>query len=98
MKWILLLALLTLLIAISTALSSSRPWMRPYLRFAILLAAIMLVAFGAGCENYVNPINITPYISGTPSGTTNILVNGTLANGNNVTRTTTISLSVLPST
>lgn len=83
---------------ISVALTRSRPTMRPHLRLAILLVAIVLVGLAAGCYNYVNPINITPQVSGTPSGTTSIVLSGTLANGTNVVRSTTVNLSVLPST
>ena len=68
-RWILLLALLTLLGAIVTGFSRSGPWMRPRLRLVVLLVAIVLVALGVGCENYVNPININPVVNGTPSGT-----------------------------
>jgi hypothetical protein len=68
------------------------------------LVAIVLAALGVGCENYVNPININPVVNGTPSGTFNIVLSGTLTLGNSsggvtsVTRTTTVSLSVLPTT
>ena len=59
-RWILVLALLTLLGAIVTGFGRSGPWLRPRLRLAVLLVAIVLVALGVGCENYVNPINISP--------------------------------------
>ena len=72
--------------------------MRPRLRLAVLLVAIILVALGVGCENYVNPININPAVNGTPAGTSNIVLTGTLGNSSGVTRTTTVTLSVLPST
>ncbi len=97
-RWILVLALLTLLGAIVTGFGKSGPWLRPRLRLAVLLVAIVLVALGVGCENYVNPINISPQVTGTPSGTYGIVLTGTLGNGSNVTRTTTVNLSVLPST
>jgi hypothetical protein len=57
---------------------------------------MILVALGVGCENYVNPINITPALNGTPAGTSNIVLTGTLGGGSSVTRTTTVSLTVLP--
>jgi hypothetical protein len=103
-RGILLLALLTFLGAIVTGFSRSGPWVRPRLRSAVFLVAIVLAALGVGCENYVNPININPVVNGTPSGTFNIVLSGTLTLGNSsggvtsVTRTTTVSLSVLPST
>ncbi len=90
------MALLTLLGAIVSGFSRSGPWMRPRLRLVVLLVAIALVALGVGCENYVNPININPEVNGTPAGTTNIVLTGTLGNGSGVTRTTTVTLSVLP--
>jgi hypothetical protein len=95
-RWIFLLALLTFLVAIASGLGRSGPWMRPRLRLAVLMVAIALAALGVGCDSYVNPININPQVSGTPAGTTNIVLTGTLGNGNGVTRTTTVSLSVLP--
>jgi hypothetical protein len=61
-----------------------------------MLAAIIVVAFGASCNNYVNPINITPVVSGTPSGNFTILITGTLGTNNKVTRATTINLTVAP--
>ncbi|MGA2984524.1 MAG: SBBP repeat-containing protein [Terriglobia bacterium] len=97
-RWILLLALLTFLGAIVTGFGRSGPWLRPRLRLAVLLFAIILVVLGAGCENYVNPINITPAVNGTPSGTSSIVLSGTLGNGSGVTRNTVVNLSVLPST
>jgi len=95
-RWIFLLALLAFLVAIVTGLTRSGPWMRPRLRLIVLLVSIALVALGVGCENYVNPININPSVSGTPAGIVNILLTGTLGNGSGLTRTTTVSLSVLP--
>jgi hypothetical protein len=95
-RWILLLALLTFLGAMITGLSRSALWMRPHLRLAVLLVAIVLVALGVGCENYVNPININPVVNGTPAGTSSIVLTGTLGNGTGVTRTTTVTLTVLP--
>jgi hypothetical protein len=97
-RWILLLALLAFLGVIVTGFGRSGPWLRPRLRFAVLLFAIILVVLGAGCENYVNPINITPVVNGTPAGTTSIVLTGTLGSNGGVTRTTTVNLSVLPST
>jgi hypothetical protein len=95
-RWILLLALLTFLGAIGRSLSRSKPRLGPGFRLALLLVAIVLVALGAGCENYVNPININPQVNGTPAGTYGIVLSGTLGNGSSVTRTTTVGLSVLP--
>jgi hypothetical protein len=95
---ILVLALLAFLGAIVTGFGRSGPWLHPRLRLAVLLFAIILVVVGAGCENYVNPININPQVNGTPAGTTSIVLTGTLGNNNGVTRTTTVNLSVLPGT
>jgi hypothetical protein len=95
-RWILLLALLAFLGAIVTGFGRSGPWLRPRFRWAVLLVAMILVALGVGCENYVNPINITPALNGTPAGTSNIVLTGTLGGGSSVTRTTTVSLTVLP--
>lgn len=95
-RWILLLALLTLLGAIVTGLGRSGTRMRPRLGLAVLLVAVVLIALGVGCENYVNPININPVVTGTPSGTVSIELTGTLGNGSGVTRTTTVNLSVVP--
>jgi hypothetical protein len=95
-RWLLLLALVTFLGAIVTGFGRSGPWLRPRLRLAVLLFAIILVVLGAGCENYVNPVNISPAVNGTPAGTSNIVLTGTLGNTSGVTRTTTVTLSVLP--
>jgi hypothetical protein len=62
----------------------------------VLLVSISLLALGVGCENYVNPININPNVTGTPAGTYGIVLTGTLGNGAGVTRTTTVNLSILP--
>jgi hypothetical protein len=97
-RWILLLSMLTFLAAIITGLHGSRARLRPRVRLAVLVVAIALAALAAGCEDYVNPININPVVNGTPSGTTNIVLTGTLGNSSAVTRTTTITLTVEPST
>ena len=66
-------------------------------KFVALLVTLVLVSLAVvGCENYVNPININPVVNGTPSGTFNIVLTGTLGNSSAVTRTTIISLSVQP--
>jgi hypothetical protein len=72
--------------------------MRHRLSLVFLLVAIAWVVLGVSCENYVNPININPYVNGTPSGTYSITLTGTLGDGSGVTRTTTVNLSVLPNT
>jgi hypothetical protein len=95
-RWVLLLALLTFLSAIIAGFSKSKLWLRPHLRFAVLLTSIVLAALAVGCENYVNPININPVVNGTPSGNYSIELTGTLGNGSGVSRTTTVTLSVLP--
>ena len=61
------------------------------------MVAIALVALAVGCENYVNPININPVVNGTPSGTFSIELTGALGTNSAVTRTTTIRLTVQPS-
>jgi len=93
---ILLFALLTFLAAIAMGMTRPGPWMRPRFRWVVLLVSIALIALAVGCENYVNPININPEVTGTPAGTSNILLTGTLGNGGGVTRNTVVSLSVLP--
>jgi hypothetical protein len=97
-RWILLFALLTLLGAIGTGFSRSGSWVRPRLSLVVLLVGLFLVALGVGCENYVNPININPVVTGTPSGTVGIALTGTLGNNSGVKRSTTVNLSVLPTT
>ena len=87
---------ITFLLALAAGLGGVGPWLRPQFRLGLLLAAIMLVSFGASCNNYVNPINITPVVSGTPTGNFTILIMGTLADNSKVTRTTTINLTVAP--
>lgn len=95
-RWTLLLSLLTFLGAMIIGFRRSKLWLRPQLRVAVLLFAIVLVALGVGCENYVNPININPVVNGTPAGNFSILLTGTLGNSSKVTRTTMVNLSVLP--
>ena len=95
-EWPLVLMAITFLLALAAGLGGVGPWLRPQIRLGLLLAAIILVAFGASCNNYVNPINITPVVSGTPSGNYTITVTGTLADNSKVTRTTTINLTVAP--
>jgi hypothetical protein len=97
-RWIILLALLTLSAGMLMGLSRSKGWLRPHLRLAALLVAIFLAALAVGCEDYVNPININPVVNGTPSGTYTITLTGTLGDVNAVQRTTTVNLSVLPTT
>jgi hypothetical protein len=97
-RWILLFALLTLLGAILTGFSRSGSWVRPRLSLAVLLIGLLLVALGVGCENYVNPININPVVTGTPSGTVGIVLTGTLGNNSGVSHSTVVNLSVLPTT
>jgi hypothetical protein len=94
--WPLALMAITFLLALAAGLGGVGPWLRPQFRLGLLLAAIILVAFGASCNNYVNPINITPVVSGTPSGNYTIGIAGTLAGNSKVTRTTTINLTVQP--
>ena len=94
--WPLVLMAITLLLALAAGLGGVGPWLRPQFRLGLLLAAIILVAFGASCNNYVNPINITPVVTGTPSGNFTILITGTLGTNSKVTRATTINLTVAP--
>ena len=93
----LLLSILTFLAVIITGLHGSRARLRPRARLAVLAVAIALAALAAGCEDYVNPININPVVNGTPSGTTSIVLTGTLGNKSAVTRSTVIALTVEPS-
>jgi len=95
-QWILLLSMLTFLGAIIIGFSRTELWMRPRLRLAVLFLAVVLVALGVGCSNYVNPININPVVNGTPAGNFSIQLTGALGNNSQVTRTTVVSLSVLP--
>jgi hypothetical protein len=97
-RWVVLLGLLTLLAASVLGLGRTSVRMHTHKVLALLLAAIALVIFGVSCENYVNPINITPHVNGTPSGTYAVTVTGTLGTGTGVVRATTVNLSVLPNT
>lgn len=96
-RWILLLSMLTFLAVIIMGLRRSKERLRPRVRLAVLMVAIALAALAAGCEDYVNPININPVVNGTPSGTTNIVLTGTLGNSSAVTRNAVITLTVEPS-
>jgi hypothetical protein len=95
-RWILALALLTLLAVFVTGFGRTGPWLRPRLRLGVALLAFVLLGLAVGCEDYVNPINITPNVNGTPAGTYSIVLTGTLGSTNSVTRSTTVNLSVLP--
>ena len=95
-RGIFLLALLAFLFAIAIGLTRPGARMHPRLKWGVLLVSIAVVALAVGCENYVNPININPSVTGTPAGTVNIVLTGTLGNGSGVTRNTVVSLSVLP--
>ncbi len=103
-RWLLVLALLMILAVMIAGGNGTRRWWRPQLRLAALLVAIFLASLAVGCDEYVNPININPIVNGTPSGTYNITLTGTFAAGateagvTTVTRTTTVTLSVLPTT
>lgn len=90
------MALLAFLFAIAIGLTRPGARMHPRLKWGVLLVSIAVVALAVGCENYVNPININPSVTGTPAGTVNIVLTGTLGNGSGVTRNTVVSLSVLP--
>jgi hypothetical protein len=95
-RWILLLGLLTLFGAVAAGFRTTAAGRRPRLSLVIVFAAMVLLGLAVSCENYVNPINITPTVYGTPSGTYSIPITGTLGNGSGVRRTTTVNLSVLP--
>jgi hypothetical protein len=95
-RGILLLALLIFAGAVIISLTRNKYSMRPQVRLAILVAAALFVALAAGCEDYVNPININPVVNGTPAGSYTIQLTGTLGDGSGVTRTTNINLSVVP--
>jgi hypothetical protein len=60
------------------------------------MVAMILVALAVGCETYVNPINITPVVTGTPTGNYTVILRGTLGNNTGVSRATTVNLSVAP--
>ena len=94
--WTLLLVSLALLTACAVRLSRAEPWSRPHFTLMVLCVAIVLVALGAGCNTYVNPINITPVVTGTPSGNYTIAIGGTLGNNPSISRATTVNLSVVP--
>jgi len=94
--WPLLLMAVTILLVLAAGLGGMGSRLRPQFSLGLLLAAIILGAFGASCNNYVNPINITPYVTGTPAGNFVITITGTLAQNSKVTRTTTINLTVNP--
>lgn len=96
-RWILLLALLTLLFALLVSRRGSAAGICSRRRLAVLMVAIAVLALAVGCDDYyVNPININPVVNGTPSGTYSIVLTGTLGSNNGVIRTTTVNLSVLP--
>ena len=101
-RWLLVLALLMILAVMIAGRNGSQRWLRPQLRLAALLVAILLATLAVGCDEYVNPININPVVNGTPSGTYTITLTGSYATGapasSTVTRTTTVTLSVLPTT
>jgi len=65
-------------------------------RLVVLGIAVILVGAAVACDTYVNPINISPVVSGTPSGNYKITVVGTLAGNSKVVRTTTVNLTVNP--
>jgi len=94
--WALMVAALALITGGAARFSRLGPRFQPHFRLAVLLMAVTLVAFGAACENYYNPINITPVLTGTPSGNFTINIVGTLGNNPTVTRGTTINLEVAP--
>lgn len=96
LRWILWFLLITVLGGSVAAFSRSKLWIYPHLRLAVVLVAIALAALAVGCENYVNPININPYVNGTPAGNYSIVLIGKLGTTSGVTRTTTVNLSVLP--
>jgi hypothetical protein len=87
---------MTFVSAVMIALTRGQLLIRPHFRVAILATAMILMALAASCEDYVNPININPVVNGTPSGNYSIVLTGTLGNGSNVTRTTTVQLTVVP--
>ncbi len=95
-RWLMILALASFLGAAATGFGRRGAWLRPRIRLAVLVFAIVLVSLAAGCENYVNPIQITPFVNGTPAGTYSIVLTGTLGNTSGVKRSTTVNLSVLP--
>lgn len=94
--WALMLATLVLVIGWAAGAGRLARGLRPRLRVVVLLTAIILVALGVACQNYYNPINITPVVNGTPSGNFTIPIIGTLGSDNSVRRATTVNLSVAP--
>jgi hypothetical protein len=94
--WTLLLMSFALLTACAVHLSRAELGFRSHFTLMVLCVAIILVALGAGCNTYVNPINITPVVTGTPYGNFTIALTGTLGNNTGISRTTRVNLSVAP--
>jgi hypothetical protein len=94
--WPLILMILGFLTALATGLCMWGLVLRPNVRFVLLMIAMILVALGVGCDTYVNPINITPVTTGTPTGNYTVVLLGTLGNNTGVSRATTVNLSVSP--
>ena len=97
-KWWVLVAGLGLMTWVAAGFSRRAPaWLRLPFRLAVLGVALSLLALGVACQDYYyNPVSITPYLTGTPSGNYTITIIGTLGSNNSVTRTTTINLLVAP--
>jgi hypothetical protein len=94
--WPLILMILGFLTVLTTGLCMWGLVLRPNVRFVLLMIAVILVASGVGCDTYVNPINVTPVTTGTPTGNYTVALLGTLGNNTGVARATTVNLSVAP--
>jgi hypothetical protein len=94
--WPVILVTLGFLTALTAGLCMWGLVLRPNVRFALLAIAMILVALAVGCNTYVNPINITPVVTGTPTGNYTVVLRGTLGNNTGVSRAAAVSLSVAP--
>jgi hypothetical protein len=94
--WPIILMTLGLVTALAAGFRVLGPSLLPSFRLPLLVFAIILVALGAGCETYVNPISITTVLTGTPTGNYTVTLVGTLGNNTGVARTATVKLSVAP--
>jgi len=90
-----LVAMLLLLVGTAGAVVLGHR-LRPQFKLALLVLAFVVVGFAVACDNYVNPINISPVVNGTPSGNYKIPILGTLATNSKVVRGAIAHLTVTP--